>query len=63
VDPDAYDDFLSPLPPDRAASVKAWLGSPIKDCAGCGQPIRVMDSHRQVKDDLHHTACVPADPA
>lgn len=63
VDPDTYDDFLAPLPADRAAAVKEWLGSAIKICAGCNQPIRVMDSHRRVKDDLLHTACAPADNA
>ncbi|CAB4940535.1 unannotated protein [freshwater metagenome] len=61
MDPDSYDDFLQPLPADRRDAVKAWLGGTLKDCAACEQPIRVMDSHRLVKDALVHTACAPSD--
>lgn len=63
MEPDDYDAFLAPLPTDRAAAVKAWLGSELKTCAACDQPIRVMDSHRLLKAGMHHTACVPADAA
>ncbi|CAB4939301.1 unannotated protein [freshwater metagenome] len=61
MDPDAYDDFLAPLPDARATAVKAWLGSTLKACPVCDQPIHVMDSHRLTKTGLHHTACVPQD--
>jgi hypothetical protein len=54
------DEFLAPLPADRAESVKAWLGSAIRDCAACGLPILVSEPHELVKDDLFHRSCVPA---
>lgn len=63
VDPDAYDDFLAPLPDGRANAVKEWLGNTIKTCAGCNQPIPVMDPHRLLKSGMHHTASAPPDHA
>lgn len=61
VDPDAYDDFLRPLPDDRRQAVKAWLGGTLNDCAACGAPVRVMDFHRLVKAGIVHTDCAPTD--
>lgn len=63
VDPDAYDDFFAPLPDARASAVKEWLGSTIKTCAGCDQPIPVMGPDRLLKSGMHHTACAPPDHA
>lgn len=54
---DEFDDFLSPLAAERGAAVKAWLGSTLKDCVACGQPIRVMDGHELRKDGLAHRTC------
>ena len=61
MDAEQYDEFLQPLPDERRTAVKAWLGSTLKDCGTCGQPVRVMDSHRTTKAGIVHTACIPTD--
>jgi hypothetical protein len=54
---DDLDDFLSPLPPGRGASVKAWLESSLGDCPVCTAPVRVIDPHDLIKAGIAHRAC------
>lgn len=62
-DVDDLDPFLAPLPPDRGASVKAWLDSSLGDCPVCTKPVRVIDPHELLKAGLAHRGCAATSTA